>query len=182
MGRAKNSIPESGVGSVPVKELRLLADWRDELGLDRLRADLIDGTLVAWWQHWETGEWHQIPRAHWQGKVAGRDALEHALGWGWGIGGGFPFSSQEFHPCALRAARPGPSKRPQLKQPRHGNKRVQKAVIRRVHEKYPGGVPDGTSVSKVQRKVSDKNPDGFRPGWDAVNDALIALGYIVPKE
>jgi hypothetical protein len=89
---------------VPVKDLRPLEDWRDELGLDRLRADLINGELDAWWHDHTTGEWHQIERAHWQKKIGGRCAVKHASGWGWLLGGG-PFSSG-VRLCAIHAARP----------------------------------------------------------------------------
>jgi hypothetical protein len=68
------------------------------------------------------------------------------------------------------------------KRSRRGNKRVQREVIRRIHESYPGGVPGGKSVAAVQRKVSDKGEDRFHPSWDAVKDTLRALGYVLPKE
>jgi hypothetical protein len=89
---------------VPVKDLRdlrPLANWRDELGLDRLRADLINGDLDAWWQHYTTGDYRRIPRAHWQQKRA----VEHALGWGWSIGGGLFSPDVPFRSCAIHAAR-----------------------------------------------------------------------------
>jgi hypothetical protein len=88
------------MASVPVKDLRPLADWRDELGLDRLRADLIDGDLDACWYDHATGEFHQIPRAHWQREKA----VEHAIGWGWRIGGDLFSSGGRL--CAIHAARP----------------------------------------------------------------------------
>ena len=56
MAKAGKNIPESSAGSVPVKDLRPPADWHDELGLDRQRADLINGDLVAWWQCERIGE------------------------------------------------------------------------------------------------------------------------------
>jgi hypothetical protein len=59
---------------------------------------------------------------------------------------------------------------------------VQKEIIRRVHAKYPSGLPSGCTVAAVQRKVSDKEDNGFHPGWDAVKNALLALGYVLPKE
>ena len=82
---------------VPIKDLRPLAAWRDELGLDRLKADLINGDLDAWWYDHDTGEYHQIPRAHWQREKV----VERAIGWGWVIGGLFSPGRR----CAIHAAR-----------------------------------------------------------------------------
>jgi hypothetical protein len=90
------------MASVPVKDLRPLADWRDELGLDRLRADLIDGDLDACWYDHATGEFHQIPRAYWRRNKA----VEHAIGWGWLIGGGLFSFSSSVRSCEIYAARP----------------------------------------------------------------------------
>jgi hypothetical protein len=70
----------------------------------------------------------------------------------------------------------------QPKQSRRGNRRVVRECTRRIREKYSGGAPGGTSVAAVRRKISDKGEDGFHPGWDAVKAALVALGYILPKE
>jgi hypothetical protein len=69
----------SGAGSVPVNPLKPLADWIDELGLDRVTADLIAGRLNAWWYDLEIGEFQLIRRVHWN------DAKEvnQAAGWGW---------------------------------------------------------------------------------------------------
>jgi len=168
VGKAKKSIRG---------ELRPVVEWHDELGLPRLRTDLINGNLVARGYDPLGGEWLQIPQAHWQQERA----VERAVGGcGWPIGGGLFSPDVPFRLCAIYAARPGPSKEP--KEPRQGNKRVQKEVIRRIHEKYPSGVPGGTSVAAVRRKISDKNPDGFRPGWDVVKEALVALGYVLPKK
>jgi hypothetical protein len=68
----------------------------------------------------------------------------------------------------------------QPRTPRRGNKWAVKEIIDRIHLMYSEGiVPCGTTVAAVKRKISDKN---FRPGWDAVKRALIALGYILPKD
>jgi hypothetical protein len=83
---------------VPVKDLRPLAEWRDELGLDRLRANLIDGDLDAWWYDHATGEFHQIPRTHWQ-----KENVQLAIAWGWFIGGGL--FSRDNRWCVIHAAR-----------------------------------------------------------------------------
>src|SRR5262245_4986559 len=79
---------------VPVKDLRPLAEWRDELGLDRLVANLIDGDLDAWWYDHATAEFHQIPQVHgqreiqwWegylspQGQIRGRVEVASERGW-----------------------------------------------------------------------------------------------------
>jgi hypothetical protein len=87
---------------VPVKYLRPLVDWRDELGLHRLRADLIGGDLDAWWYDHYTGEYHQIPRAHWQQERA----VERAIESGWPIGMG--------RLCEIHAVRPADWPAPQV--------------------------------------------------------------------
>jgi hypothetical protein len=95
---------------VPVKELRPLAEWRDELGLDRLRDDLINGDLDAWYFDPLNGQWHGIPRAHWRRE----EAAETALGWGWTIGEGPIFTPDPhiFRRCKIHAARPASHDRP----------------------------------------------------------------------
>ena len=169
---------------VPVKELRPLADWRDELGLDRLRADLIDGDLDAWWQHYATGEWHQIPRAHWQREKT----VEDAIGWGWPVGGGL--FSRDHHWCAIHAARPRPSATPTvtdshpgaaLQPPPPGQRRTppgwaQKPVIRKLREKYhPDGIPpEGTTISEACREIG---LDSQRM-WHTVNRAVKYLSRL----
>jgi len=62
---------------------------------------------------------------------------------------------------------------------RKSRKWVQEEVLRRIDKKHPKGLPGGLSITQVQRKVSEV---GFRPGWDAVKAALIAIGYILPKD
>ena len=183
MAKAGKNIPESSAGSVPVKDLRPPADWHDELGLDRQRADLINGDLIAWWQHYATGEYHEIPRAYWRGERA----VEFANGgWGWPLGGGL-FSSEEHHRCAIYMARPGPSKGAKqgtASQPNRAGSgakelpRVQKEIIRRMRLAYrPDGVPPpGTSVTDVRKRVSDRDKEGdFHPGWDTVKAAMRKL-------
>ena len=173
MAKAGKNIPESGAGSVPVKDLRLPADWRDELGLDRQRADLINGDLGAWWQHYATGEYHEIPRAYWRGERA----VEFANGgWGWLLLGGL-FSSEGSHSCAIYMAPPpgwsgpkqGTASQPeqpaeQLEQPRRSSKRKQKEVIRRVRMAYPDGV-DGVPTAEVFKQIRYSS-------WRTVNRAL----------
>jgi hypothetical protein len=82
---------------------RSLADWRDELGLDRLIADLVDGDLDACWYDHGTGEFHEIPRLHWQPEHA-LNQVKRAIGWGWRIkrddGGLFQWDH-----CKIYAAR-----------------------------------------------------------------------------
>jgi hypothetical protein len=68
------------------------------------------------------------------------------------------------------------------KRSRRGNKWAVNEVIRRLHKIWPGGLPGGMSVAGVRRKVSDKDPDGFRPSPDTVKRALIVLGYVLPKQ
>jgi hypothetical protein len=151
--------------AVPVKDLRRLAAWADELGFDRLKADLIDGDLVAWWQHPTTGEWHEIPRAYWEEEGAVKRA---AGGWGWPLGGLF---SSDFRSAAIYAAR-GPSKgakQPkQSRQSKQRNKPAQEEVLRRVHDAYPDGVGN-TSSHAVHKRISSK---GYNPSLDSVHRAL----------
>jgi hypothetical protein len=85
---------------VPVKELRPIEDWCAELGLDRLHADLFSGDLDAYWQHYATGEWHLIPRAHWQQKSAVESAVD---GFEWRLRGRWPGDLD--HVCPIHAAR-----------------------------------------------------------------------------
>jgi len=146
---------------VPVRDLRPLADWRDESGLDRLTAELIGGDLDAWWYDDATGEYHQIPRAHWRQQKA----VVHAIAWGWPIGGLFSLSAP-VRLCAIYAARCGPSKQPT--QSRRGNKRAQDEVLRRVREAYPDGVGN-TSSYAVHKRISGK---GYNPSLDSVHRAL----------
>jgi hypothetical protein len=87
---------------VPVKELRPLADWLAELGLDGLHAGLLSGDLDAYWQHYATGEWHLVPRADWQQKSRVESAV---MGFEWRLGGRWP--SDLDHVCPIYAARPG---------------------------------------------------------------------------
>jgi hypothetical protein len=128
---------------VPDRDLRFLADWHDELGLDRLRAGLIDGTLVAWWRHYSTGKYHEIPRADWQKERA----VELAVGWGWQLGPPISFSSSE--PvlwCTIYAARRGPSKRPKKSKQRKKADRLRSGrpreydhdAIAKIAEDLPG--------------------------------------------
>ena|SRR5262249_60648940 len=174
---------------VPVKELRPLADWRDQLGLDRLRADLINGDLDAWYYDPLTGQWHQIPRAHWQGKVAGKDALEHALGWGWGIGGSIFSPGVPFRACPLRAARPVLSATPTATdshpgaaaQPPPPEQRrtppgwAQKQVIPKLHEKFPpAGIPPGDMCIREVCSQIGVDPESK---WKTVKRALLRLGW-----
>jgi hypothetical protein len=147
------------MNAVPVKDLRPLADWRDELGLDRLTADLINGDLDAYHDDPLTGEYHPIPRAHWEGEKA----VVHAIAHGWPIGGGLFFPDIPFRVCAIHAARPGSSKRP-----KQHRKRTQEGIIRRVREAYPNGVGD-TSTAEICRTISEK---GYNPSWDSVHRAL----------
>jgi hypothetical protein len=167
---------------VPGKDLRPLADWRAELGLVRLKADLINRDLDAWYYDPLTGQWHQIPRRHWQGKVAGRDALEHALGWGWPIGGGLSAPDIHIRSCAIHAARPGPSVTPtatEASQPPLPEQRrtapgwAQKVVIRKLREKYhPDGIPPkGTSISEACREIGE-DPERR---WQTVDRAIKRL-------
>jgi hypothetical protein len=75
-------------------------------------------------------------------------------------------------------------KRPPRKHPekRKGNPRVVREIIKRIHARRGAGLPSGMSIEKVKGLISDKDVDGFRPGWDAVKTALIAIGYILPKD
>ena len=44
---------------------------------------------------------------------------------------------------------------------RKSSKRVQEEILRRIDKQHPKGLPSGLSITRVQRKVSDKV--GFRP-------------------
>jgi hypothetical protein len=83
-------------------DLRPLAEWQEELGSDRLLADLTSGTLVAGGYDSQTGEWHEILRVHWQQR--GPERLKLGIGWGW------PVKRDAGHPfpvvyCKVYAAR-----------------------------------------------------------------------------
>jgi hypothetical protein len=169
---------------VPVKDLRPLADWRNELGLDRLTTDLTDGDLDTWWYDHATGKWHRIPREHWRQE----NAVEHAIGWGWRIGGGL-FSSDVVRLCAIYAARPGPSAtptatdshpgaaaQPPSKQRRTPPGWAQKEVIPKLREEYrPDGIPpEGTPVRKTCEAI------GVDPErkWKTVDRAVKYLRHL----
>jgi hypothetical protein len=75
------------------------------------------------------------------------------------------------------------------KKPRRGNPRVRKQILSKIREKYPQrelypphGIPPGTTVAIVTRKISDKGEDSFsfRPSEDTVDKVLRALGYVPP--
>ena len=82
---------------------KALAAWRDELGLDRLRADLTKGNSYACWQHYSTGEFHPIHE-----RIGDEKAVAPRR-WrmGWPIGGGL-FSSSEF-PLVRKFMQRGPT-------------------------------------------------------------------------
>ena len=65
--------------SVPVNDLKSLAEWLANLGLEKLTSDLMTGGLETRWYDHETGEFHSIPRLHWQNAEQVRDAA----GRGW---------------------------------------------------------------------------------------------------
>jgi hypothetical protein len=161
--------------TAPVKELRSLADWRDELGLDRLRADLINGDLDAWWQRYETGEWHQIPRAHWRQERAVEVAVEE-----WGMGSGWAFGPFSSDLVRLWAARPLPSRVAEpASEPSSSEQRrtppgwAQKPVIEKLRDKYPpdGMPPEGTTISDACRAIGE---DPARK-WKTVDRAVKRL-------
>jgi hypothetical protein len=139
---------------IPVRDLRPLADWRDELGLDRLRADLIDGGLDACWYDHATGDYHPIPRVHWREKKA----VEHALGWGWPLGDMF---SSDTRLCTIYAWRPVPPATPAVDintPPDHDHDQrrtplgwAQRDAAERLRAKWaPDGVPpEEMSIGKI---------------------------------
>jgi hypothetical protein len=169
------------MADIPVTA-RALKDWRDELGLDRLRANLISGDLEAGWYDHTTGEYHLILHAHWAGKVAGKDALEHALKWGWPIGGMF---SPNVRVCAIYAWQPvhaNDQRVAETVQEKGGDNGTsperrftppgpaQKKVIEKLRKNYPpdGIAPEGTSVSDMCRET------GLDPArdWHTVDRAV----------
>jgi hypothetical protein len=153
---------------VPVKELRPLNDWLGELGLDRLRADLINGDLDAWWQDGLTGEWRQIPRASWRQKGAVEE--EHPSGpyppfFGRVWASWSSSSKQEPTPSKSRLAAPG---------------WAQKPVISKLREAYPpdGIAPDGTTVSDMCRAIG-LDPESK---WKTVDRAAKRLRSSASRE
>jgi hypothetical protein len=64
---------------------------------------------------------------------------------------------------------------------RKGNPWAVRAIVKRIQARWPAGLPSGMNIEKVRGLISDKEADGFRPGWDAVKAALIAMGYL-PKD
>ena len=167
MARAKQSIPESGAGSVP-DDVKRLAQWVDEFGLNRVTVALIAGHLIAWWYDHETGEFHQIPRAYWQNA----EQVKQAAGWGWLVGYRFLQDSPDGRSYQIFAAKAQVASQP-IKRAQQYRKPVQEEIIRRVRKEYP---PDGNvgsrSSEKVRQKISDKE---FKPSVDSVHRALRAL-------
>jgi hypothetical protein len=148
---------------IPVKDLRRIRDWHADLGLVRVTAELRDGTLVAWWQHPTTGEYHEIPRAYWEQEGTVKSAV---AGCGWPLGGSWRFFSEPFLNAAIYAARRGPSVTPtatEASQPPLPEQRrtapgwAQKSVIGKLREKYPpdGIPPEGTSLSEACREIGE---------------------------
>ena len=106
--RAKQSIPQSGVGPVPVNDRKRLAEWIDQLGLDRVTTDLIAGRLNAWWYDHETGEFHPLPREHWENA----EQVRHAANWGHGVGYRFLQDSPDGRSYQIFAAEAHVASRP----------------------------------------------------------------------
>jgi hypothetical protein len=118
--------------------------------------------LVAWWQHYATGDWHQIPRAHWQPDGA-LEFATYSVSWADMAG-----SSEPLYLCAIYAARQRPSEQPE--QPEQHRRKQREEVIRRVRIAYPPvGDVGNAGVATVRQRISDKM---FNPSWDTVNRAL----------
>lgn len=169
MGKAGKNIPESGAGSVPVR--RPLVEWGKELGWDRLTGVLKSGHLKAEWYNHETGEFHPLPREHWQNA----EQVRVAAGWGLQVGfGPMPMfapstgrqrSYQIFATEAPTASQPEQSaEQEQLEQPRRSSKRKQEEVLRRVRMAYPDGV-EGVPTAEVFKQIRYSS-------WRTVNRAL----------
>ena len=186
--RAKQSIPQSGVGSVPVNDRKRLAEWIDQLGLDRVTTDLIAGRLNAWWYDHETGEFHPLPREHWENA----EQVRHAANWGHGVGYRFLQDSPDgrsYQIFAAEAQASQPIKRAQSrKQSRKPKKKdrykpkqadVQLDLLRCFSP--DGKVPDRMSPEAVRQAIHKRT--GRLHSWDTVNRVLRAQrGEKLPKK
>jgi hypothetical protein len=155
----------SGAGSVPVDHLKPLAEWIDELGLDRVTTDLIAGRLNACWYDHETGEFHSIPRVHWQNAKQ----IKHAVGWGWlgkrDDGRFFPHDGCKIF--AAEAQAPVPASQP-IKRAGGRPKKYdwERAAIHVCKYIFDNGLPLKTEAGKrrlrkvIQDYFNEKDPNG----------------------
>jgi hypothetical protein len=155
-------------GGETVNDLKRLAEWIDELGLDRVTADLIAGRLNAWWYDHETAQFHPIPRVHWQ---SAKQIKRAASSWGWPVKRDDDGRLFSWDCCKVFAAPvpvSQPIKRAQPPKQQRSNKPAQEEVLRRVREAYPDGVGN-TSSYAVHKRISGK---GYNPSHESVHRAL----------